>query len=302
MRFRKQKVVAIFAVLLPTVAIGGYWQLMTDFPKSGSMLIHNGTILTMEQDEAPYAGTMYLKDPYLDTEFNHNKLHIGCNHTGAALVSHAEIRNYITACQNDGWQIAVHAQGDSAVQEIIDAFAETQSGEDHRHRLEHCLLVQESTLKQMHELGIHPSFHINHLYYYGKVLQDEILGSDRTDNMLPVQWAVENELVYSLHADQPMFPSEPFSLIHTAVNRKTKEGLSSGAAQAISVEQALKALTINAAWQIEMEDKIGSIKVGKYADFVIVDSNPLTTKKAELRNIKVWKTIVNGQTAFAADD
>lgn len=253
-------------------------------------------------DGAPYAGTMYLKDPYLDTEFNHNKLHIGCNHTGAALVSHADIRNYINACQNDGWQIAVHAQGDNAVQEIVDAFAETQTSTEHRHRLEHCLLVQESTIKQMRELNIHPSFHINHLYYYGKALRDEIIGSDRTDNMLPVQWADANELVYSLHADQPMFPSEPFSLMHTAVNRKTKEGIDIGPDQAISVQKALQALTINAAWQIKMEDKIGSIKVGKYADFVIVDQNPLIVATEELRNIKVNRTIVNGQTVFLNDD
>lgn len=253
-------------------------------------------------DGAPYAGTMYLKEPYLDTQFNHDKLHISCNHTGAALISHTDVRNYINACQNDGWQIAVHAQGDSAVQEIVDAFAETQTSDDHRHRLEHCLLVQESTLKQMHELNIHPSFHINHLYYYGKTLRDEIIGSERTDNMLPVQWAKQNDLVYSLHSDQPMFPSEPFSLMHTAVNRKTKEEEKIGPDQAIDIQQALKAVTINAAWQIKMEDKIGSIKVGKYADFVVVDQNPLETPKEELRNIAVSQTIVNGQTVYKARD
>lgn len=252
-------------------------------------------------DGAPYAGTMYLQDPYLDTDFNHDKLHIACNHTGAALISAADIKNYITACQNDGWQMAVHAQGDSAIQEVVDAFANVGSGQEYRHRLEHCLLLQESTVQQMRELNIHPSFHINHLYYYGKALRDEIIGSDRTENMLPIHWADENDLVYSLHADQPMFPSEPFSLMHTAVNRKTKEGIDIGSQHAITVEQALRALTINAAWQIKMEDKIGSIKVGKYGDFVVVDRNPLISDKEELRTIKVLQTIVNGNTTYATD-
>jgi len=250
-------------------------------------------------DGAPYAGTMYIEDPYLDTDFNHDKLHIGCKHTGEALISQAEIDDYIDTYQSAGWQIAIHAQGDTAIQEIVDAFDRSKSAKEHRHRLEHCLLAQKSTIQQMRKLNIHPSFHINHLYYYGKALRDEIIGSDRTDDMLPIQWAEENDLVYSLHADQPMFPSEPFSLLHTAVNRKTKEGIEIGAHHAISVEQGLKALTINAAWQIKMEEKIGSIKVGKYADFVVVDKNPLLIAKEELRNIKVLQTIVNGQTVYS---
>ena len=93
-----------------------------------------------------------------------------------------------------------------------------------------------------------------------------------------------------------MFASEPFSLMHTAVNRRTREGSKIGAGHAISVEEALKAVTINAAWQIKMEDRIGSIRVGKLADFVIVDRNPLETPKSELRTITVDQTIVNGQT------
>ena len=95
-----------------------------------------------------------------------------------------------------------------------------------------------------------------------------------------------------------MFPSEPLSLLHTAVNRRTKEGDYIGIHNAISVMQGLKALTINAAWQIKMEKKIGSIRKGKYADFVILDQNPLTVPTSEIRNIKVKQTIVNGKTAY----
>ena len=71
-----------------------------------------------------------------------------------------------------------------------------------------------------------------------------------------------------------------------------------GGHNAISVEQGLKALTINAAWQLKMEDKLGSIKIGKYADLVILDQNPMSVPTAELRNIKIMQTIVNGNTAY----
>ena len=91
-----------------------------------------------------------------------------------------------------------------------------------------------------------------------------------------------------------MFSSEPFSLIHTAVNRKTKEGKTLGKQYAIDVYIALEALTINAAWQIKMEDKLGSITEGKYADLIILDQNPLDIDKNNLQDIKVIDTYVHG--------
>ena len=74
----------------------------------------------------------------------------------------------ISKYQDDGWQIAVHTQGDAAIREVLDAF-ETVGDEDadYRHRLEHCLLLENESIIRMHELNIHPSFHINHLYYFG---------------------------------------------------------------------------------------------------------------------------------------
>jgi len=251
-------------------------------------------------DGAPYAGTMYLKEPYLDTDFNHDKLHIGCDHTGEALLSQEEFVSTIRRYQDAGWQIAVHAQGDSAIQETVEAFAAAGSTPEHRHRIEHCLLLQTSTIQQMQVLGLSPSFHINHLYYYGSTLQEQIIGASRTGRMLPVDAAIEQGLMSTLHADQPMFPSEPFSLMHTAVNRQTRDGQTIGQQHAISVMEALRAVTINAAWQIRMEEKLGSIKVGKFADFVVVDRDPLQTPDSELRNIGVLRTIVNGQTTWLA--
>ena len=150
----------------------------------------------------------------------------------------------------------------------------------------------------MSKLNIHPSFHINHLYYYGDMLADKIIGQRRTEKMLPVRSAEQKSLVYSLHADQPMFESKPLSLLHTAVNRQTQNGKKIGDDQTVSVNSALKALTINSAWQIKMENKIGSIKVGKYADFVILDKNPFKVPQKEIKNINVLQTIVNGNTIF----
>ena len=154
----------------------------------------------------------------------------------------------------------------------------------------------------MHKLNIHPSFHINHLYYYGEVLSESIIGDERTETILPVKNAEHEGLIYSIHTDQPMFESDPLALIHTAVNRKTRDGKSIGSYNKVSVESALKAVTINAAWQIKMEDKIGSIKVGKYADFVILVENPFEVSIDKIKDIQILETIVNGNTIFRLKD
>ena len=143
-------------------------------------------------------------------------------------------------------------------------------------------------------MNIYPSFHINHLYYYGSVLKSQLIGPSRASRMLPLKSAVDNSLKFSLHADQPMFPSKPFSLLSTAVNRKTKENTVIGKQSSITAYQGLEALTIHAAWQIKMDEKIGSIRKGKYADLIVLDKNPLDVDKNELRNIKVLETFVHG--------
>ena len=247
-------------------------------------------------DGSPYTGSMYLERPYLDNHFTNNVLHIPSGHTGAALLTKNQLSSYIKKYQTEGWQIAIHAQGDIAIREILETFESVSflSEKDYRHRIEHCILIDNTSIKRMSRLNIHPSFHINHLYYYGDALENQIIGKSRADRMLPIRSAAENSLRFTLHADQPMFPSDPFSLLHTAVNRKTKEGTTLGKQNSISVYQGLEALTIHAAWQIKMDEKIGSIKEGKYADLIILDRNPLDSDKKDLRSIRVLDTYVHG--------
>jgi len=148
---------------------------------------------------------------------------------------------------------------------------------------------------------VSPSFHINHLWYYGEALEDHIIGRERTNKILPLKVAEYNSLIFSLHADQPMFESKPLSLLHTAVNRKTRDGKIIGQSNKISVVQGVKSLTINAAWQIKMETKIGSIKPGKYADFVILDQNPMMVDPEKIRDISILQTIVSGNIIYKND-
>lgn len=248
-------------------------------------------------DGSPYTGSMYLEEPYLDSNLSRGELHIKPGHRGESLMDKDRLEDLIDTYSRKKWQISIHAQGDKANADVLDAFEKVGRRVDIvslRHRIEHGLLVDKNRFAAMKALNISPSFHVNHIYYYGEALRDSILGVERAEAVLPVKAAVDAGLPFTLHADQPMFESDPFSLIQTAVTRRTRLGSVLGEDQAITVGEALKALTITAAWQIGLEEKLGSITEGKYADLVILDGNPLETPPDRLREIKVLKTIVNG--------
>ena len=252
-------------------------------------------------DGSPYTGSMYLNEPFKSSSVNQEKIHVPLGHSGKALWKNDEIANRIKQYDSVGWQVAVHTQGDRAISETLDAFEKSGIPKNSRHRLEHCLLPSKKAIQRMVKLGVSPSFHINHLWYYGEALENHIIGRERTDKILPLKAAENNSLIFSLHADQPMFESDPLSLLHTAVNRKTRYGNLFGKSNKIGVEQGLKSLTINAAWQIKTENKIGSIKPGKYADFVILDQNPMMVDPEKIKDIHVLQTIVNGNIVYKKD-
>ena len=253
-------------------------------------------------DGSPYTGSMYIREPYLNSELMIKGLKIPANHRGQTVIGRQEFFDAVKKYSGLGWQVSVHTQGDRSTEEVLEVFDRIQSESkavNLRHRIEHGVLLPPELLGKMNRLGITPSFHINHLYYYGKALRDDILGADRASIMLPVGSTGKAGLYYSLHADAPMYPEEPLSLLQTAVTRKTREGEIIGPHEAISVPDGLKALTIYAAWQINMEKKIGSIEPGKYADLIILDRNPLKVNPDSLREIRVLNTFVNGKEVWS---
>lgn len=248
-------------------------------------------------DGSPYTGSMFMEKSYLISDLTKNGLHIKEGSRGKALVEKNDLYSFINSYQKKGWQIAIHSQGDIASKEILQIFDSVNNSStisSFRHRIEHCLLLTEESLKEMKRLNITPSFHTNHIYYYGKALKSSILGNERSQKILPINSAQQLGLKYSMHADQPMFESKPFHLIQTAILRQTKEGDTLGYNQRISLKNGLKAITINAAWQIHMENKIGSLSKGKYADFVILDKDPFAVSISNLDKIKVLQTFING--------
>ena len=244
-------------------------------------------------DGSPYAGSMYMDGEYCETSIT-KKLHIRSGDLDKPLIEKAKLVEDIVYFTKKHQQILIHTQGDTAIRETLDAFDQANKLiplANLRHRLEHCLLLEPTLLPKMIELNVSPSFHINHIYYYGDALP-YIIGDYRTDKILPVNSVATCAMNFSLHSDQPMFASDALSLVATATTRETKTGSTINMAEGISVYSALKAVTIMAAWHLGMENKIGSISVGKYADFVVIDQNPFMLSPQYLRTINILRTFV----------
>jgi predicted amidohydrolase YtcJ len=255
-------------------------------------------------DGSPYTGTMAITAPYLHNSLT-EKMGIVANHKGEPRMSDQAFLEQLERFDGENWQVAVHSQGDQSNLELLGLFKQyfanpnTQNNKQtRRHRVEHCLLIPKSVLEEFKPLGLTPSFHVNHLYYYGDALADNIIGPNRAESILPIKTAIELGLHPTLHADSPMFPADPFSLMKTAITRKTKSGKYLGLDQAISPQQALRTMTINAAWQLNMETKIGSIEVGKLADLTLINNNLYELPTEQWSDIKVQGVWLAGEQKF----
>ena len=163
-----------------------------------------------------------------------------------------------------------------------------------RHRFEHLALVTEEQLSDMRQLNITPSFHINHIYFYGDSLSEHIIGSERAMRIMPLSAALERGHRISLHNDSPMYRPNPLLAIRTAVTRLTSSGHILGPQYKIDLKSAIRAVTIDAAWQLHMDEKIGSLRSGKKADFVILDRDPFKVNEEDIHRIQILATFVNG--------
>lgn len=250
-------------------------------------------------DGSPYTGSMYTSTPYLDSPLGHT-LGIQAGSHGAAMIPEdtlvAKIKDYTAK----GWQVAIHSQGDVSNQAVLNAIekAGPLAGPAPAVRLEHGVFMQQASVDKLAQLGITPSFHIHHIKYYGDALANSIVGLAAAQQTLPVRSAFAHGVHPTLHADSPMFPPLGFALMQTAMNRATGLGLLLNAPEAITAQQALRAMTIHGAYQLRLQDKTGSLEVGKWADLQVVDRNPYTTPVPELDQLHTQAVYVGGKRQF----
>jgi predicted amidohydrolase YtcJ len=197
----------------------------------------------------------------------------------------------------NNWQVFVHVNGDAAAQALIDG-VRTNGLTGRRTIAIHNQVVQLDQLKEMKTLDIQPSFFANHTFYWGDWHRDVALGAKRADFISPQATAWSLGLKPTAHNDSPVVPPDIMRLVWSSVNRRTQSGDILGPLERISAYRALQQVTINAAWQIGEDSSKGSIAVGKRADMVVLDSNPLSVVPNSLHAIKVVATIKDGVTVF----
>ena len=205
---------------------------------------------------------------------------------------------------NAGWQVMTHANGDAAIDMVVSAYeqalGDTADANDHRHRIEHCSLATSEHFERMARIGVQPSFLMNHVYYWGRVFRDYIIGAERANELDSVASALAAGLRPSLHSDYSVSPMQPLLSARTAVERKLRDGGDVlNEAERVSPEAALRAVTSDAAWQVHGDDR-GTLEVGKKADYALLSANPWEVDPSTWADITVHETRIDGTVAWSA--
>jgi predicted amidohydrolase YtcJ len=228
----------------------------------------------------------------------------GTNSRGAANYTQDELDAIAIKLNAEGWRLSIHANGDAAIDMVITAIEKAMAHTpriDARPRIEHCSIVHPEQLERIAKAGITPSFLMNHVYYFGRYFRDEILGPQRAALLDPCASAIKQGVRFSFHSDYSVTNILPLLSMQTAVTRKMRDGGEVlNPAERITAAQALRAVTIDAAWQCGFDKEIGSLEVGKRADLVVLEQNPLKVDPDAIAAIKVLETYVGGARKYAA--
>ncbi len=237
-------------------------------------------------DGAIYSQLMQMKDGYLD------------GHHGEWLMDLDVFAEAFKTYWNAGYQIHVHTNGDAGLDMVLanlESSMRANPRKDHRTIIVHfgfSTIEQVRKIKQLGAIVSANPYYVNALAdRYGEVG----IGKERADEMVRLGDVERAGISYSFHSDMPMAPAQPLYLMHNAVNRTTVSGRVAGPAQRVSREGALKAITIEAAFSLQLEKEIGSIKQGKLANFTILHENPLTVAAEKIKDIKIWGTVHEGR-------
>ncbi|MFX0012953.1 MAG: amidohydrolase [Candidatus Hermodarchaeota archaeon] len=214
---------------------------------------------------------------------------------GFFVVEEKDIYDKMKIAHNKGFQIIIHAIGDKANRIAMDLYMKLLTEyprENHRHRIEHASMLTKDIIKDMAEYGIiascQPPF-INSEYNWIA----KRIGEARCKYTYPMNSLVDAGVIIASGSDCPVEDPDPIMGLHALVTRN-----SFVPEQCINIEEALKTYTINAAYAAFEEYLKGSIEVGKYADLVILDKNPLDIPKEEIQDIKIIETIIKGKTVY----
>lgn len=237
-------------------------------------------------DGAIYSQAMQVREPYTD------------GHKGEWMMDLDFFERSFRVYWDAGYQIHIHVNGDAGLDMVLNTLEKNMRRHprhDHRTVIVHFAVSQKDQVERIQRLGAIVSANA----YYPTALADNYskagLGPERADQMVRMGDVERAGISYSYHSDMPMAPAQPLFLMHCGVNRFTQSGRVAAPEQCVSREGALKAVTLDAAYSLQLEKEMGSIVPGKLANFTILADNPVTCEAAKIKDIAVVGTIHEGR-------
>ncbi|RYC30082.1 amidohydrolase [Lichenibacterium minor] len=196
-----------------------------------------------------------------------------------------------------GLTIHTHTNGDEASVVAIDAIERVLARAPrpgHRHTLQHGQMIDAPLFRRMASLGLSANLFANHIWHWGDQHAEVTMGPDRAARLNACASALAHGVPLAIHSDAPVTPLSPLHVAWCAVNRVTPKGRVLGETERLTVEQALHAVTLGAAWTLGLDGEVGSIEPGKRADFCVLEEDPLAVDPMALKDVRVWGTVFGG--------
>jgi predicted amidohydrolase YtcJ len=220
---------------------------------------------------------------------------------GPLVHEEAELREALRVWRDAGWQLVVHSEGDRATEQVLRCF-EALLEEDGPvvlggpHRIERFAVVRDEQIARAAALGLSVSHAINQIYYMGESLRDQVLGRERAAHIHSLRRDLEHGLVSSCHSDTPAAPVDPCLALRTATTRLMRGSDDVlGPFQQLTLEEALRTLTVNPARQVLLGDRVGMLRPGMLADLVVLDRDPREMAPERLHELRVIETWLGGR-------
>lgn len=248
-------------------------------------------------DGSPQGRTAWLTQHYYNVGPGHDTSYKGVN-----IYNSDSLYKYVKSVLQHGMTFQCHDNGDAAIDQMISTVQRLKQegvyNDSMRGALIHVQVSRPDHVAKIKAAGLIPSYYVSHTYFWGDWHRKVTLGQDRAAIISPCKQALDSGLIFTLSHDAPITPPDIITLFATSVTRATRSGFVLGPELRLKTNDALKAVTINAAYQIKEEKTKGSIENGKLADLIILDKNPLTTADSLLHSLVVQETYKEGKKVY----
>ena len=222
---------------------------------------------------------------------------------GLWYIAPEQLREIFERALAAGVQVHSHTNGDEATELVLDTLTSVlrqQPSPDHRFTLQHCQLANASQFRRMRSLGMCVNLFPNHHFYWGDEHYALTVGPERAERMNACATALANGVPLAIHSDAPVTPLGPLFTAWCAINRRTASGRILGTEERISVGDALRTITLGAAYTLGLDSEVGSIECGKQADFAVLEDDPTEIGGEHLKDVRIWGTVQGGRIFAAA--